>query len=40
MIEECDVSVQDFFKALKDEQENDPACEFYVTMLIGVSDYQ
>ena len=40
MIEQCDVSVQDFFKALKEEQENDPSCEFYVTLLLSVGDYQ
>ena len=34
------MSVQDFFNALKEEQESDPSAEFYVAMLLSVSDYQ
>ena len=39
IITECDVSIQDFFSALKEEQENDPSVEFFVEMLLVVSDY-
>ena len=39
MIQECDVSIQEFFQSLQEEKENDPSCEFYVEMLLSVSDY-
>ena len=40
IITDCGVSVQDFFKALQSEKDEDPSCEFYVEVLLSVSDYQ
>ena len=40
LITECGVSVQEFFKALQSEKDEDPSCEFYVEVLLSVSDYQ
>ena len=40
IITECGVSVQEFFNALKTEYEADPSADFYVEMLLSVSDYQ
>ena len=39
LITECGVSVQEFFKALQAEKDEDPQCEFYVEVLLSVSDY-
>ena len=39
IITNCGVSVQDFFKALQQEKDEDPQCAFYVEVLLSVSDY-
>ena len=39
IIIESGVSVQDFFRALQSEKDDDPQCAFYVEVLLSVSDY-
>ena len=40
IIIDCGVSVQDFFKALQSEKDEDPSCEFYVEVMLSVSNYE
>ena len=40
LIKDCDVTVEDFFQALKKQKDQDPQAKFYIDMLLGCADYQ